>query len=101
MLQCLVCKYIVNVFFSCFNLTFSVIETIETFYSCYYQGEDIFKNLKEAAKHGGIKLRIAQSQPSETQPNKDTEELQREGIFMSFTNICMEKAWNFSVLKNE
>jgi len=42
-----------------------------------WQGEDIFKNIKSVVSERGIKLRIAQNQPSKGQPNLDTEDLQR------------------------
>lgn len=38
-----------------------------------YQGENIFKTLETVTKERGLKLRIAQNQPSPHQPNLDTE----------------------------
>lgn len=45
-----------------------------------YQGEDVFKNLLDAATERNIKLRIAQNSPSRDMPSPDTEELTRKGL---------------------
>lgn len=38
-----------------------------------WQGEEIFKNILEAGTKRKIKIRIAQSAPTQSQPNTDTE----------------------------
>ncbi|XP_013104942.2 5'-3' exonuclease PLD3 [Stomoxys calcitrans] len=46
--------------------------------SSAWQGEDIFKNLMDLGMEGKIKIRIAQSAPTDLSPNFDTAELQRK-----------------------
>ncbi|XP_014670269.1 PREDICTED: phospholipase D3-like isoform X2 [Priapulus caudatus] len=45
-----------------------------------WQGEKIFEKLVRAGKERGIKIRIAQDQPSEYQPDIDTQELHDMGV---------------------
>ncbi|XP_075151509.1 5'-3' exonuclease PLD3-like [Haematobia irritans] len=43
------------------------------------QGEDIFANLMHLGMEGKVKIRIAQSEPTEREPDKNTIELSRQG----------------------
>ena len=43
------------------------------------QGEIVFQELKEAALNRGIRIRVAQNQPSKSAPDEDTRELKELG----------------------
>ena len=45
-----------------------------------FQGEEVFRRLKEAGLKRGIRIRVAQNQPSSSSPDTDTVELQALGI---------------------
>ena len=42
-----------------------------------YQGEKVFQRLKEAGLERGIRIRVAQNQPSQSAPDQDTLELEK------------------------
>lgn len=48
-----------------------------------FQGDDIYSDIVNAAKIRGIKIRIAQNQPDDNNPNNDTMELSKAG------NVCI------------
>lgn len=43
------------------------------------QGEIVFQELKEAGLNRGIRIRVAQNQPSKSAPDEDTRELKELG----------------------